>query len=135
MGRKPPNITTAEWSILDRLWEQGPATVRQLADALYPRGGASEYATVHRLLERLEAKDCVRRARRAGVYVFEAAIARDDVIGQELEALVERMCGGSLQPLLTNLIRVKRLTPGELRELLTLVDELETQAKRRIQRD
>jgi len=131
MGRSTPNITDAEWAILERLWEGGSAAVRQLADVLYPRGGPSEYATVHRLLERLEARGCVRRDRTAGVYVFEAAIQRDALIGGQLEALVEKMCGGSLQPLLTNLIRTKRLTPEELRDLLALVDSLDAKTRPR----
>jgi predicted transcriptional regulator len=124
MGQSFPNVTDAEWAVLQLLWDQGPATVRRLADVLYPRGGPSEYATVHKLLERLEAKGFVGRDRETGVYVFRALIDRDAVIGQQLEALVDKMCGGSLQPLLTNLIRARRLKAGELRELLDLVDRL-----------
>jgi predicted transcriptional regulator len=131
MGRNLPNVTDAEWSILEKLWDRGEATVRQLADVLYPRGGPSEYATVHKLLERLEAKRYVRRQRVAGVYVFRAVIERDDVIGGQLESLVDKMCGGSLQPLLTNLVRVKRLTREELRELLDFVDQLDNRGKPR----
>src|SRR5947209_2748821 len=134
MGGSTPNITDAEWAILERLWEGGPAAVRQLADVLYPKGGPSEYATVHKLLERLEAKGCVLRDRKGGVYVFEAVIERDELIGQQLESLVEKMCGGSLQPLLSNLIRVKRLKPGELRELLALVDTLDARSKSKKER-
>jgi predicted transcriptional regulator len=129
MMTRNDNVTNAEWSVLQTLWEQGPSSVRQLTEVLYPGGGASEYATVHKLLERLEAKRHVRRARRSGVYVFEAASERDDLIGRQLEALVEKMCGGSLQPLLSNLVRVKRLTPAELRELLALVESLDPQAR------
>jgi predicted transcriptional regulator len=131
MGSNPPHVTDAEWPVLELLWERGPATVRQLTDVLYPRGGPSEYATVHKFLERLEAKDLVRRDRTGGVQVFRAAVDRDDLIGRQLEALVEKMCGGSLQPLLTNLIRVKRLTPAELRELLALVDILDPKSRRK----
>jgi BlaI family penicillinase repressor len=129
MGRSLPNVTDAEWAVLERLWSEGPATVRQLTDALYPKGGPSEYATVHKLLERLEMKRFVGRDRNAGVYVFRAKIERDQVIGQQLEDIVDKMCGGSLQTLLSNLVRVRRLKPEELRELLTLVNDLEAQAK------
>jgi predicted transcriptional regulator len=125
MGRTLPNVTETEWSVLQRLWDQGPATVRQLTDVLYPRGGASEYATVHKLLERLESKGYVCRERSTGVYIFEAAVNRDAVIGQQLEVLVEKLCGGSLQPLLSNLIRVKGLKAAELRELLDLVEGMD----------
>jgi predicted transcriptional regulator len=124
-----PRITDGEWTVLQLLWQRGPASIRDLADSLYPRGGASEYATVHKFLERLEAKKCVRRTRRDGVFVFEAAVSRDDIVGGELETLVRKM-GGSLQPLLTNLIRVKGLTAAELRELLELVEHLDTDGKR-----
>jgi predicted transcriptional regulator len=124
-------VTDAEWALLDVLWNQGPATVRQLTDVLYPSGGASEHGTVYKLLERLEAKDCVKRDRSDGVYSFRASVGRDDVIGRELEALVEKMCGGSLQPLLTNLVRVKRLTREELRELLAIVENHEARSKTR----
>jgi BlaI family penicillinase repressor len=131
VARTPQNVTDAEWALLDVLWNQGPTTVRHLTEVLYPSGGASEHGTVYKLLERLEAKGCVRRDRSGGVYEFHASVARDDVIGRELEALVEKMCGGSLQPLLTNLVRVKRLTPAELRDLLAMVDGLDPKSKSR----
>src|SRR5947209_20233546 len=107
MARPLPHVTDAEWSVLELVWETQPATVRELADVLYPRGGPSEYATVHKLLERLETKGYVLRDRSGGVYVFRAAVERDVVLGQQLESLVDKMCGGSLQPLLTSLIRTK----------------------------
>ena len=129
MARTPQTVTDAEWALLDVLWNQGPATVRRLTEVLYPSGGASEHGTVYKLLERLEAKGCVKRDRSGGVYAFHAVVERDEVIGRELEALVEKMCGGSLQPLLSNLVRVKRLTPTELRELLALVNSLDLTSK------
>jgi BlaI family transcriptional regulator, penicillinase repressor len=129
MGQDLPHITDAELAVLQLLWDHGPSAVRPLADVLYPGGGPSEYATVHRLLERLEAKGYVRRQRTGGVYVFHPARDRDDVLGQQLEALLEKMGGGSLQPLLTNLLRSRRLTPEELRELLVLVDDLDARSR------
>jgi predicted transcriptional regulator len=123
MGRTLPTITDAEWSLLQLLWQRGPSTVRQLTDVLYPRGGASEFATVHRLLERLEAKGHVRRERGAGANLFRAAHPRDEVVGQEFEVLLDKLCGGSLQPLLSNLVRSRRLSADELRDLLALLDD------------
>src|SRR5439155_27134383 len=131
MARTSPNVTDAEWAVLERLWDQGSASIRQLADVLYPKGGASEYATVHKLLERLEAKKHVQRKRAEGVYLFETTASRDDVVGRQVEALVNKMYGGSLQPLLLNLVRVKRLTAQELRDLLALVDSLDRKGKNR----
>jgi BlaI family penicillinase repressor len=129
MKDKPAKVPDAELAILQSLWERGPATVRQLSEAVYPGGGATEYGTVHKLLERLERKQYVRREPRGREYLFHPTVGRDELIGRELEALVDKMCGGSLQPLLSHLIRVKGLKPEELQELLALVEELDRPAK------
>jgi predicted transcriptional regulator len=131
MGRTLPNITDAELAVLQLLWDKRAATVRQLTDVLYSKGGPSEYATVHKLLERLEAKGYVRRERQAGGFQFQALVNRDEVVSRQLEVLVEKMCDGSLQTLLTNLVRVKRLKAEELRELRALVDRLDQHAPAR----
>ncbi len=127
----PSNIPDAEWAVLEQLWELGPAPVRRLTDALYPGGGPSEYATVHKLLERLEGKALVERQRQEGVYLFTATRSRAEVVGKQLEALVDKLGSGSLQPLLSNLVRARRVTAEELRELLALVDSLETKPKKK----
>ena len=99
--------------------------VQQLTEALYPRTTDAYYATVQKLLERLEGKGCVRRDRSARAHVFAAAVNRDEIIGRRLEAMAEKLCGGSLTPLLTNLVRSRRLTPKERREIRKLMDELD----------
>jgi predicted transcriptional regulator len=96
-----------------------------LTDALYPSGSEAHYATVQKLLERLESKGCVCRDRSSWAHVFRATMDRDELIGRRLQAVAEKLCGGSLTPLLTNLIRSKRLTPKERREIRKLMDELD----------
>src|SRR5271154_4192623 len=125
MVREHQDLPDAELAVLQVLWERGPATIRQLTDVLYPQGGDAYYATVQKLLDRLEGKGCVARDRRSWAHVFRARINRDDLIGRRLEAVAERLCGGSLTPLLTNLVRSKRLTAKERREIRALMDELE----------
>jgi predicted transcriptional regulator len=130
MPQPPQDITDAELAVLEALWDEGPATIRQLTDIVYPRGGASHYATVQKLLERLEAKGCVSRDRAHTVHVFVAAVGRDDLIGRRLRAVADKLCGGSLTPLLTHLLRSSRLSPRQLEELRTLIDELDRKPRR-----
>jgi BlaI family transcriptional regulator, penicillinase repressor len=129
MDEKPAKVPAAELAVLQVLWERGPATVRQLSDAVYPGGGSAQYGTVHKLLERLESKNYVKRERRGRKHLFLPTVGRDELLGRELEALVDKMCGGSLQPLLSHLIRVKGLTPEELHELLVLIEKLGAEPK------
>src|SRR5579864_6317104 len=98
MARPIQDVTDAELAVLQALWDRGSATIRQLTEVIYAHGGASAYATVQKLLERLEVKGCVLRDRSPSVHVFSAAIDRDDLIGRRLQAMAEKLCGGSLTP-------------------------------------
>src|ERR1700730_11086772 len=103
MSRTAQDVTEAELSILDVLWDQGPSTIRQLVSTVYGVGGASAYATVQKLLDRLGAKGFVARDRGAAVHVFRASLGREDLIRRRLRAVADTLCGGSLAPLLTHL--------------------------------
>jgi BlaI family transcriptional regulator, penicillinase repressor len=125
MARTPQEVTEKELVILQVLWGQGPATIRQITDVVYPRGGTSKYATVQKLLERLEGDGYVRRDRSGPAHTFAATVDREGLIGRRLQAVAEELCGGSLTPLLTHLVRNKKLTARERRELRSLIDELD----------
>jgi predicted transcriptional regulator len=131
MARTPQDVTGTELEILQLLWDQGPRTIRQLTDALYPGGSTAQYATVQKLLDRLENKGCVRRTRTGPAHVFMAAIDREHLIGRRLQEMAETLCGGSLTPLLTHLVRNHRLSPRERQELRDLIEADESNNKKR----
>jgi BlaI family penicillinase repressor len=130
MARTPQDITDAERAVLEVLWDKGPATIRTITDQLYPNGKAAQYATVQKLLERLEAKDCVSRDRAAAVHVFAAAIDRDVLLGRRLQALAEELCGGSMTPLLTHLVEHRKLSPSERAALRSMIDRLDAGSRK-----
>ena len=130
MARTPQDVTDAELAILELLWENGPATIRQLTSALYPSGESAHYATVQKLLDRLETKGYVARARELVPHKFCAAVRRDELIGRRLQATAEKLCGGSLTPLLMHLVRVQKLDARQRQELRDLIDQLDAEAKK-----
>jgi BlaI family transcriptional regulator, penicillinase repressor len=125
MKHSQADVTDAELSLLQSLWDLGPATIRQLVERVYAQEGTSVYATVQKLLDRLEAKGCVRRDRSGTVHVFEAAIDRDELIGRRLRAVADALCGGSLTPLLTHLVQGEELSEKERKELRALINRLD----------
>jgi BlaI family penicillinase repressor len=129
MARTPQDVTDAELAILQILWEQGPATRRLLADRLYPGGSAAHYTTIQKLLERLEAKGHVAADRSEEVVTFQATVNRDELINRRLQDVAEKLCEGSITPLLMNLVRSSRLSAGELKSLVDLVNELRRTSK------
>ena len=125
MARLNQDVTDAELAVLQALWDGGPQTIRRLAEEVYGRGEISAYATVQKLLERLEGKGFVARDRTGSVHLFRAAVDRDELIRRRLRAVADTLCGGSLTPLLTNLVQGERLSPREREELRALIDDLD----------
>ena len=130
MARTPRDVTDMELAVLQLLWERGPCTRRQLTDVLYPDGGPAHFTTVQKLLERLEKKGCVARNSGEGPIAFTATLDREQLISRRLLDMADKLCGGSLTPLLMNLVRAKPLTPRELQELQELLQELNKQRPR-----
>jgi BlaI family transcriptional regulator, penicillinase repressor len=125
MGRTPQDITDRELEILQILWEHGALTIRRITDVLYPDSRSSYYATVQKLLERLEAKGCVARDRSASVHVFAAKVKRDEIVGRRLQAVADQLCDGSLTPLLTHLVNNRKLSHADRDALRRLIGEAE----------
>ncbi|WZO99689.1 BlaI/MecI/CopY family transcriptional regulator [Isosphaeraceae bacterium EP7] len=124
MARTPRDVTEAELAVLQALWDLGPSTIRQLTEATYADEGASPYATVQKLLERLEGKGIVARDRSTQVHVFRASVDREALIGRRLRAVADTLCGGSLTPLLTHLVQANRLSEQERAALRKLIDKM-----------
>lgn len=127
MRRLKTDVTDAELAVLKTLWELGPSTIRQLCNRLYPEGEAVGYATVQKLLDRLEGKRCVRKKPSGRANLYTATVAVEDLIALRLRETANRLCGGSLTPLLTHLVSASRLEPGEVRALRRLVARLDAE--------
>ena len=110
MSQQNHDVTEAELALLQSLWDFGPATIRQLVERVYQQCGTSVYATVQKLLDRLEGKGCVERDRSGPVHVFRASIDREELIGRRLRAVADSLCGGSLSPILTHLVEGKGIS-------------------------
>jgi predicted transcriptional regulator len=124
MPGKRFHVTDAELSVLQVLWEREAATTREICGQLYPAGGTAQYYTVQKLLERLESRGCVRRDRTERVHVFSAAIARDALIEERLRDLSESLCGGDVLPMLSGLMRMRRWTAAEQKQLQDLLSNI-----------
>jgi predicted transcriptional regulator len=124
VARRPQHVTDAEREVLRALWDAGPSTIRTLADTLYPGGSTSEYATVQKLLERLEDKGHVTRRAEGRQNVFTARVRREELVARRLRDTADELCDGSLTPLITQLVSTARLSREELLELRRLVDRL-----------
>ena len=121
-------LSRLELSIMEALWGLGPASVREIQEAM-PRGRRPAYTTVQTIVYRLEAKGAVRRVKKVGnANVFEPLItqgaARTKLIDDVLSVF-----GGRAQPFMAHLVETGRITREDLDEARRRLDELSKAAK------
>ena len=118
-----PRLANAELAVMERLWKEGRLTARRLRDLLYPDTTRSAHGTIQRLLQRLEDKGFVHRDASLGTQLFSARISREAYASARLEALAERITGGSLVPMITQLLEERKLEPEEIERLREILEE------------
>lgn len=124
----PPSrsISDAELDVLKVLWAKGPATVREILDELVGQGRSWAYTTVQTLLGRLVQKGFVSNDKRGRAHEFAPAVSREDLLGEQLDDLVERVCDGVPAPLMLSLVQKQRFTPEDVQRFRKMLDDLES---------
>lgn len=118
------NLSDAEWSVMDALWERGELTGREAAELLRERCGWSR-STVLTLLGRMEAKGAVAAESEGGVKVYRPLLSREDASLCETRNFLGRVYKGSVSLMLSALTKKQALSQQEIDELYELLRGLE----------
>lgn len=115
-----PKLTKIELRVMDAMWRLGPASVREIQEAL-PAKNRPAYTTVQTMVYRLEAKGAVRRVKKIGnAHVFEAVITRSSAQRRLVDDLLA-FFGGRSQPLMAQLVESGHLTLDDVKEAERLI--------------
>jgi predicted transcriptional regulator len=110
-----PKLTKLELKIMEALWNQGAASIREIQEA-FPEKGRPAYTTIQTTVYRLEVKKALRRVRKiSNAHIFEAAISRDAAQSRLIDDLLG-LFGGRTQPVMAHLIESGRLTLADVKE-------------------
>lgn len=94
-----PPLGELELELLDLLWQAAPADAKSLHQRLVINR-ASGLNTVQSALERLHRKALLGRRKQSHAYVYEPAVAREELLGTLIGGLVEVVAGGSSEAML-----------------------------------
>jgi BlaI family penicillinase repressor len=115
--REPSKLET---QVLSVLWQRGPATVRDVLDAM-PDGKTRAYTTILTVMQVMEKKGLVSHTVQGNTHIYAAAISRDQVAGPLLKELVRHLFGGSRVTALQHLLQEQEVSRGELDEIKQLI--------------
>jgi len=123
-----PRPTDAELEILNVLWMIGPATVRQVYEAINNRRSA-QYSTILKFMQIMAEKRILIRDDSERAHVYKAAQSREATQQQLAGHLLERAFGGSAKDLVMRAVSATKASKSELAEIRRLLDDYAKGAK------
>ena len=123
-----PKLTKLELQIMEALWTQGQASIRDIQEA-FPQKSRPAYTTIQTTVYRLEAKRAVRRIKKVGnFHIFEAAVSRNAAQGKLIDDLLA-LFGDRTQPVMAHLIESGKLTLKDVKEAEKILRKLARKEK------
>jgi predicted transcriptional regulator len=122
MAKPLPRPTDAELAILRVLWEEGPATVRQVHEAMAGDRDTG-YTTTLKLMQIMAEKGLVTRDESSRTHVYAARVSRDRTQRQLVNDLIDRAFGGSAAALVLQALSAQPTSEEELGEIRRLIDD------------
>jgi len=124
-----PHIPSeAEFGILTVLWQRGPATVRDVHEALAKNTG---YTSTLKQMQVMHERCLLRRSERFRSHVYEAAITREEAQARFAGDLMNRVFEGSARNLVLGALTAQRASAEDLEEIGRLLDRFEKRRKSR----
>ena|SRR5579863_2451257 len=118
----PPMPTAAEVDILAVLWRLGPATVREVHEALAKDCGYTTTLTQMRLMTE---KGLLVRTERFRSHVYEPGVPKDQMQKRIVGDLLRRVFEGSAKGLVMGALRAQSTSGEELAEIREMIDSLD----------
>ena len=117
-----PALSDAQLEIMTLVWDRGEVTVGEVWGVLSARRKVARN-TVRTLLERMEQKGWLKHREDGRTYLYSAAQPRPAAIGQAVLNVVDHVCGGSPEVLLTALLDHRGVTADELARIRAMLDK------------
>jgi BlaI family penicillinase repressor len=108
-------LTELENLVMQAVWDAAPASVEAVHRLVSPQRNIKE-TTVRTLLRRLETKGYLRHA-----YVYHAIEPSRSLAARAVRQIVDRLCRGSMEELVSGMVDAKVLSDRDLKGLESFV--------------
>ena len=124
---EPPMPTPAEVDILAALWRLGPATVREVHDAL---GKDCGYNTTLKQMLLMTEKGLLQRSERFRSHVYQPAAPKEKMQQRIARDLLRRVFEGSARGMIMGALGAQPVSAQERAEIRKMMDDLDGPKRR-----
>ena len=113
-------LSPAQNEIMEIVWEKGEVAAIEVRELLADERELAR-ETVRTVLQRMEDKGWLKHRVVGRTYFYSAAVPRDATAGQKVIELIDTVCGGSPERLMTALLDYRGLSAGEAARIEALI--------------
>ncbi|MGM0744659.1 MAG: BlaI/MecI/CopY family transcriptional regulator [Bacteroidota bacterium] len=124
MRRSLTPLGETEMEILHHVWELEEASVADVRERMLEYREVA-YTTVMTIMKNLADKKFLKYHKEGLSYIYSAAINPDEVRGNLVHEIVDKVFKGSTKDLVQALVNKENLTAKEREEIKSLIDNLE----------
>lgn len=124
MRRQTPGLTSAEWYLMECLWEHSPRTGREVAEDMALRQNWNRSTTLT-MLRRMTEKGQIACHETDGLRTYTPLIPREEALREETDSFLHRAYKGSVSLLVSALTRQQDLSREEINELYEILRDAE----------
>src|SRR5262245_21264565 len=122
---RAPQISDAEWIVMNVVWERAPVTANQVVAALEDRADWKP-KTIHTLLRRLVQKGALGFEKKGREHLFQPLVDAQHCRHVASRSFLHRLFGDEIAPFLATFLEHEKLTRSEIEELKRILDEKKT---------
>lgn len=119
----PPKISEAEWEVMKVVWTRSPRAAADIIEELQAADPSRHPRTIKTLLARLVKKRALAYEKDGRAYRYRPLVRQEDCVAAASESFLDRVFGGSLQPMLAFFVGQRKLSRSEIEELRRLLDK------------
>jgi len=109
-------LTDLENDVMQAVWDAAPCSVEAVHQVVSKQRNVKE-TTVRTLLRRLEQKGYLRHEAEGRAYVYHAIEPSRSLAARAVRQIIDRLCQGSVEELVSGMVDAKVLSNNELKQL------------------
>lgn len=118
---KIPKISESEWQVMKVLWNKSPLTANDIVRKL-SKETSWKRETIRTLINRLVKKKALNFQKKSRQYLYFPIIIESECIMEETKSFLDRVHGGSIEPMLAAFVKNEKLTPEKIVRLKRILD-------------
>ena len=123
-------LSPAQQEIMDIVWDRGEVAAIEVRDVLAKRRPVAR-ETVRTMLQRMEEKGWLKHRVVGRTHFYSAAQPREATAGQRVTQVLDTVCGGSPERLVTALLDYRGLSQEEAKRIELLIKDARKRTNRR----